>query len=89
MYKTTNRARPEQDTRPTHNPARYIANYSSAHKYQAVGTMKAVRFYNRALSDAEVAQNYKVDAARFDGVLVDANVVVAGETLSLDMSDTP
>lgn len=28
-----------------------------------------------------------VDAARFDGVLVDANVVVAGETLSLDMSE--
>ena len=46
---------------------------------QLTGTMKALRLYSRPLSDAEVAQNYKVDAARFDGVLVDANVVVAGK----------
>ena len=46
---------------------------------QLTGTMKALRLYNRPLSDAEIAQNYKVDAARFDGVLVDANVVVAGK----------
>lgn len=45
--------------------------------HQTVGTMKAVRAYNRALSDAEIAQNYKVDVARFDGELVTTNVVVA------------
>ena len=46
---------------------------------QLTGTMKALRAYNRPLSAAEIAQNYKVDAARFDGVLVDANVIVAGK----------
>ena len=46
---------------------------------QITGTMKALRLYSRPLSDAEIAHNYKVDAARFDGVLVDANVVVAGK----------
>ena len=44
---------------------------------QLVGTMKAVRAYNRVLTDAEIAQNYKVDVARFDGALVSTNVVVA------------
>ncbi|MBR3087005.1 MAG: hypothetical protein IKH04_11460 [Kiritimatiellae bacterium] len=44
---------------------------------QLVGTMKAVRAYNRVLSDAEIAQNYKVDVARFDGALPATNVVVA------------
>jgi hypothetical protein len=41
--------------------------------------MKALRVYNRPLSDAEIAQNYKVDVARFDGVLSVTNVVVAGK----------
>ena len=44
---------------------------------QLTGTMKAVRAYSRVLSDAEIAQNYKVDVARFDGALVTTNVVVA------------
>ena len=34
---------------------------------------------SRPLSDAEVAQNYKVDVARFDGLLTATNVVVAGK----------
>ncbi len=46
---------------------------------QLTGTMKALRLYNRPLSDAEIAQNYKVDVARFDGVLSVTNVVVAGK----------
>ena len=46
---------------------------------QLTGTVKALRAYNRPLSAAEIAQNYTVDAARFDGVLIDANVVVAGK----------
>lgn len=44
---------------------------------QITGTMKALRLYDRPLADAEVAQNYKVDVARFDGELVTTNVVVA------------
>ena len=56
----------------------YVGNYSSAPKYQAVGTMKAVRIYNRALSADEVAQNAVADEARFfscsNGVEVVANV---------------
>ena len=46
---------------------------------QLTGTVKALRLYNRALSAAEIAHNYKVDVARFDGVLIDANVEVAGK----------
>ncbi len=46
---------------------------------QLTGTMKALRVYNRPLSDAEIAHNYKVDVARFDGVLSVTNVVVAGK----------
>lgn len=41
--------------------------------------MKSVRIYNRALTAAEVAQNWKADVARFDGVLPSVNVVVAGK----------
>ena len=51
-------------------------NYSDA-KCQLTGTMKALRLYNRPLSAAEIAQNYKVDVARFDGALLTTNVVVA------------
>ena len=56
----------------------YIANYSTFQKYQAVGTMKAVRIYNRALTADEVAQNAVADEARFssgvNGVEVMANI---------------
>ena len=44
---------------------------------QLTGTMKALRLYDRPLADAEIAQNYKVDVARFDGELVTTNVLVA------------
>lgn len=57
----------------------YVGNYSNSQKYQAVGTMKAVRIYNRALSADEVAQNAVADEARFssgtNGVEVTANVL--------------
>ena len=46
---------------------------------QLTGTVKALRVYNRSLSADEIAHNYKVDAARFDGVLSVTNVVVAGK----------
>ena len=55
----------------------YVANYSTAQKYQAVGTMKSVRIYNRALSPGEVARNAAADAARFDGSAATAVEVVA------------
>lgn len=41
-----------------------------------VGKMQAVRFYDRALSEAEIARNRKVDDARYKGIAV-TNVVVA------------
>ncbi len=49
---------------------------------QITGTMKALRLYNRPLSDAEIAQNYKVDVARFDGALTVTNVVVIANEFS-------
>lgn len=55
----------------------YVANYSTAQKYQAVGTMRSVRIYDRALSPAEVAQNAAADAARFEGTAATAVEVVA------------
>ena len=43
------------------------------------GTIKNYRFYDRVLSDAEVAHNRQVDSARFFGALATTNVVVAVE----------
>ena len=43
------------------------------------GTIKSYRFYDRVLSDAEVAHNRQVDSARFFGALATTNVVVAVE----------
>ncbi len=59
---------------------------SDAKSDQLVGTMKAVRAYNRVLSDAEIAQNYKVDVARFDGALTTTNVVVAASDYNGDLA---
>jgi hypothetical protein len=36
------------------------------HNYRAVGDYYCVRFYNRALTAAEVAANYAIDKARFN-----------------------
>ena len=46
---------------------------------QLTGVMKNVRIYDRELTAAEIAHNWKVDAARFDGALAVTNVVVAGD----------
>ena len=46
------------------------------------GTLKSYRFYDRVLSDAEVAHNRQVDSARFFGALATTNVVVAVEDCS-------
>ena len=41
------------------------------------GTVHGIRFYNRMLTSAELAQNRQVDSARYYGVLAETNVVVA------------
>ena len=41
MYKATNRARPEQDTRPTHNPARVAGVLPFCYNVQHVKSAKA------------------------------------------------
>ena len=51
------------------------SNYSR----QAIGTVNAVRVYDRQLSAGEVSWNHKVDAARFEGALAVTNVVVSGK----------
>ena len=58
-------------------------NYSGVLN-QLTGTVKALRLYNRPLSAAEIAHNYKVDVARFDGALTVTNVVVAAKFDSYD-----
>jgi hypothetical protein len=45
----------------------------------AIGTVKAFRVYDRALTAEEIAWNHKVDAVRYGGALTVTNVVVAGE----------
>ncbi len=42
-----------------------------------LGTIKAVRIYNRVLSDAELAQNRAIDEVRFFGAPLASGVVVA------------
>ena len=41
MYKTANRAKPEQDTRPTHNPARVADGLPLCYNVQHVKSAKA------------------------------------------------
>lgn len=51
----------------------------SDYSRQAIGTVNAVRVYDRQLSAGEVSWNHKVDAARFEGALAVTNVVVSGK----------
>ena len=43
------------------------------------GTLKSVRYYDRVLSEAELARNRQVDSARFFGELAFTNIVVEAE----------
>ena len=52
--------------------------FDPTYKMAFNGTYSAFRLYDRALSDAEIAWNGKVDAVRFGGALTVTNVVVAG-----------
>ena len=49
-----------------------------------VGTIKAIRIYNKALSDAELAANRALDEARFFTGVPVTNVVVATEIAGLE-----
>ena len=50
---------------------------SSRQQRWFLGTIKAVRIYDRVLTDAELAQNREIDEARFFGAPLAAGVVVA------------
>ncbi|MCR5752177.1 MAG: hypothetical protein K6G91_09450 [Kiritimatiellae bacterium] len=58
---------------------------SSRQQRWFLGTIKAVRIYNRVLSDAELAQNREIDEARFfGGPLPTENVVVASSVRGVE-----
>lgn len=45
--------------------ANWMGYYSSSYPFKLSTKIHAIRIYNRALSDAELMENYEVDAARF------------------------
>ena len=49
-----------------------------------LGVIKAVRIYNRVLSDAELAQNREIDEARFFGAPLETGVVVASSVRGVE-----
>ena len=49
-----------------------------------LGTIKAVRIYDRVLTDAELAQNRAIDEARFFGAPLAAGVIVATSVRGVD-----
>ncbi len=49
----------------------------------------SIRFYNRTLSDAELAHNRTVDEARFHGVIPQTNVIVRTQYLSASGNELP
>ena len=49
-----------------------------------LGVIKAVRIYDRVLTDEELAQNRVIDEARFFGVGTEPNVVVASSVRGVD-----
>ena len=51
------------------------------------GTLRNFRFYNRVLTDAELARNRMVDDYRFHGVIPVTNVVVASSRLGMEGSE--
>ncbi len=54
-----------------------------------LGTVKAIRVYNRVLSDAELAQNRQVDEVRFFGAAMPVTNVVVASTVRGLSGDTP
>ena len=54
-----------------------------------VGTIKAVRIYDKALSDAELQQNRAIDEIRFFGALPVTNAIVATATAGLEGNEAP
>ena len=56
-----------------------IGGWGGAESQYMKGTINYFRYYDRVLSDAELAHNRQVDAARYFGALAVTNVVVAVE----------
>ena len=52
------------------------------------GTLKSIRYYDRALTHEEIVRNRNVDAARYFGALGVTNLVVAVEP-GVDLNATP
>ena len=52
------------------------------------GTLKSIRYYDRALTHEEIVRNRNVDAARYFGALGVTNLVVAVES-GVDLNATP
>ena len=70
-----------KDTTKTQGASAFNNGYSIGGHYPRKdelfsGTLKSYRFYNRVLTDAEVAHNRQVDSARFFGELATTNVFV-------------
>jgi hypothetical protein len=49
------------------NLKKYLFYYNSSYPYSYVSPVYAIRIYNRTLTEAEIAQNYAQDVARFGG----------------------
>lgn len=64
--------------------ASYGSTEYGAWRRSLVGTIKAIRIYNKALSDAELAANRALDEARFFTGVPVTNVVVATEIAGLE-----
>ena len=60
----------------------WLAGESSATDWGASCALYAMRFYDRKLTAAEIAANYKIDAIRFKGAAVETNLVVTAAPLA-------
>ncbi len=64
--------------------ASYGSSTYGAWRRSLVGTIKAIRIYNKALTDDELEQNRTIDEIRFFGAIPVTNVVVATATEGLE-----
>ena len=68
--------------------ASYGSTTYGAWRRSLVGTIKAIRIYDAALSDADLAANRALDAARFFGGIPVTNVVVASSIAGLEGTES-
>ena len=86
MYKTTNRARPEQDTRPTHNPARVADGLPFCYNVQHVKSAKAP--IADCFSSGRLVNFTRESALRGDVYYVPSYAFPFGHTSRLDRTCT-